>query len=251
MSIRWRAAGATDVGQLRVGNEDTWHADAARGVFLVADGMGGHAAGEVASALAAQTLAERLAVAVDVGARGDALAARLRSAFAEAQRRIEEVGARNRRLRGMGTTLTCLALAPDGGCLLGHLGDSRAYRLRADGLEQLTRDHSWVQREIDAGRLTPAAARTHRLAHVITRVLGAGNDDEPDLIAAEARPGDLFLLATDGLTGMLEDDEIAALLARPEPLPQRVAALIDAANANGGRDNITALLVEVLPAAAG
>ena len=245
MNIRWEAAGGTDVGRVRRGNEDNLLVDAERGLFLVADGMGGHAAGEVASALAVETVTRTLTLTPKAGKAelGDALHAALRAA----QHRIVKESQNNPRTAGMGTTLTACVLVPEGEYHLGHIGDSRAYRLRQGHLEQLTPDHTWVQQEIDAGRLQTEAARTHPFSHVLTRVLSADAFQEPDLLSGTAKPGDLFLLATDGLTGMLEDVEIRDILAEDCPLSELVQRLIEQANAHGGVDNITAILLRVLP----
>lgn len=245
MTIDWEAAGGSDVGRLRRGNEDTLRMDPGRGIFLVADGMGGHAAGEVASDLAATAVEEAMKTAIDADARGDAVGQTLRDACAGAYAAIVAAGRAAPQTRGMGTTLTACILERNGTAHVAHIGDSRLYLLRDGALQQVTSDHTWVQREVDAGRLSPEAARTHKLAHVITRVLGAGTDDEPDLTSGAVHPGDVLLLASDGLTGMLSDAEIAALLAPPLPLEQRAAALIRAANENGGTDNITVVVVEV------
>ncbi|MDB4951291.1 MAG: protein phosphatase domain protein [Gemmatimonadetes bacterium] len=243
MSLRWQAVGLSDVGRVRQGNEDSFLVDAARGVFLVADGMGGHAAGEVASAMAAATVGGALAHAVDGGSTGKALDAVLVDSFRSAHLAIEARSADDPETRGMGTTLTACAVSAAGEARMGHVGDSRAYLLRGGVLTQVTRDHTWVQREVDAGRLSPRGARTHRLAHIITRALGADSPDAPDLLAFPVAPGDVLLLATDGLSGPLDDDAIARILASPAPLGERAAALIAAANAAGGPDNITAVLV--------
>jgi PPM family protein phosphatase len=244
VKIGWTAIGCTDVGRVRESNEDAYHVDARRGVFLVADGMGGHAAGEVASSIATSTVGEAMAEAMDDGHRDHALLARLKHAFADAQVRIDRCCADDPRTQGMGTTLTALVLTPDGTYRMGHLGDSRAYRFRSGRLEQLTRDHTWVQREIDAGRLAPRAARSHKLAHVITRVLGADSRDEPDLLSGTVTPGDVLMLATDGLCGMLTDEEMTRVLANGLPLRHRAEALVATANEKGGTDNITVVLVE-------
>ena len=246
MNIRWEAAGGTDVGRVRRGNEDNLLIDAERGLFLIADGMGGHAAGEVASALAVETVTRTLAI--ESGKGKAELGNALRAALRAAQSRIVKESQNNPRTAGMGTTLTACVLLPEGEYQLGHIGDSRAYRLRQGHLEQLTPDHTWVQQEIDAGRLPPEGARTHPFAHVLTRVLSADAFQEPDLLSGTARPGDLFLLATDGLTGMLEDAEIRDILSEDRPLSELVGRLIERANAQGGVDNITAILLRVLPA---
>ena len=245
MSIRWEAAGGTDVGRVRRGNEDNLLVDAERGLFLVADGMGGHAAGEVASALAVEAVTRTLTL--ESGKEKAELGDALRAALRAAQQRIVKESQNNPQTAGMGTTLTACVLIPEGEYQLGHIGDSRAYRLRQGRLEQLTPDHTWVQQEIDAGRLLPESARAHPFSHVLTRVLSADAFQEPDLLSGTAQPGDLFLLATDGLTGMLEDTEIRDLLSEDRPLPELVGRLIEGANAHGGIDNITAVLLRVLP----
>lgn len=245
MSIRWEATGRSDPGRVRQQNEDHFLLDPARGLFLVADGMGGHAAGEIASELAARTVGEMLGEAVDRDTDEAEMEAALRASFAAAHRAIVAFCARSPRSRGMGTTLTTCILRASGTFHLGHIGDSRAYRLRGGTLKQLTRDHTWVQEEVDAGRLSPAAARAHRHAHVITRALSAETRDEPDVLAGHTLPGDLLLLASDGLTGMLGDEEIAHILRGEGSLDERTEALVREANRAGGADNITVLLVRV------
>jgi PPM family protein phosphatase len=247
VSIAWEAEGISDVGRVRQGNEDAFLLDARRGVFLVADGMGGHAAGEVASALAAETAADALARAVDEGAAAEALPAVMTEAFHRAQERIALASDEDPRTRGMGTTLTACVLTPRGECVVGHVGDSRAYLLSGDSFEQLTVDHTWVQRELAAGRLRAEAVRRHPLAHILTRVLIAEVRESPDILTLRVYPGDLLLLASDGLTGMLEDVELARLLRLPAPLSELARALVDHANAHGGVDNVTAVIVRVLP----
>lgn len=230
------------MGRRRQNNEDALLVDISRGIFAVADGMGGHVGGEVASTLATQAAEEALTRASDPRAG-------LNKAFSSANRSIAEFAVRNPRMRGMGTTLTACVLQPDGVLHLGHIGDSRAYRFRAGALDQITTDHTWVQREVDAGRLSARAARTHPLSHVITQALGVDDSDEPDIFDAVTVPGDLLLLCSDGLTGMLDDEELARLLLRDATLPELVDDLIRAANAAGGTDNITVVLVRVLPGA--
>jgi serine/threonine protein phosphatase PrpC len=245
VSIRWEAAGGSDVGRVRRGNEDAFLLDAPRGIFLVADGMGGHAAGEVASDIARETVGTLLSRALDAGAGEDDLPSVMDEAVRAAHAGILAYAARYPGARGLGTTLTAAVLSPGGELLLGHVGDSRAYLLRDGGLVQLTRDHTWVQREVDAGRLTATAARAHPLSHIITRALGADSGERPDLLHETLGPGDVLLLCTDGLTGMVEDGELARILGSGLPVPARVEALIAAANQNGGDDNVTAVVVEV------
>jgi PPM family protein phosphatase len=246
--VAWHAAGGTDVGRLRSGNEDALRADAERGLFLVADGMGGHAAGEVASALVAETVASLLRDACEAGIGGEGILEEFRRAVLAAHGRIGAYSAERPAARGMGTTLTACAIDPAGACRIAHIGDSRLYRMRAGELRQLTHDHTWVQREVDTGRLSPAAARRHPLSHILTRVLtDDAAEPEVDLLEEPIAPGDLLVLMTDGLYNMLDDPTIAGILSRDLPLRERIDALIEEANRAGGADNITAIVVEILP----
>jgi protein phosphatase len=244
--VSWEAAGATDVGRVRPHNEDSFLIDAPRGVFLVADGMGGHAAGEIASAIATESVGSALRQGVDGGLRTDVLEEAMRQSFHNAHMSIVNYSAIKPETKGMGTTMTALVVCDDGTFRLGHIGDSRAYVLRHGELEQVTRDHTWVQREVEAGRITERGARRHHLSHVLTRALGAESLDQPDVYSGTLLPGDIVLLASDGLTGMLTDRMIRRVLVRPGELADMVAALIVGANERGGRDNITAVLVRVL-----
>lgn len=246
MKVGWEAAGASDVGRVRQGNEDAFLIDAPRGIFLVADGMGGHAAGEVASAVATEAVGGTLVAGVDAGLQADALAAAMADSFGRAHAAILDYTARHPDAAGMGTTMTALVVCTDGTFRLGHIGDSRMYVLRHGELQQVSRDHTWVQDEVDAGRLTARGAARHRLSHILTRALGAGSADKPDFVAGTLLPGDLVLLATDGLTGMIGDRLIRRILSAGTSLPEMVAGLIDSANERGGRDNITAVVVRVL-----
>lgn len=247
MSIGWEAAGGSDVGRLRKGNEDTLRLDHERGIFLVADGMGGHAAGEVASELAAETVGRAVAAAVDAGVAAETLDAALQSAFTRAHAAISECCRDSPQTRGMGTTLTACVIDRSGSVRVAHIGDSRLYRLREGVLEQITRDHTWIQREIDAGRLTPAAARSHPLSHIVTRVLSEDVDPEIDLTTLSVLPGDFLILCTDGLHNMLDDAAmVAAMASGTIPLSEAVTRLVDAANSSGGADNITVLLIRIV-----
>jgi serine/threonine protein phosphatase PrpC len=246
VKLRWQAAGATDVGRVRKGNEDSFLVDVERGVFLVADGMGGHAAGEIASAVATQAVGGTLQEGVDRGLQADALVERMVESFRLADDAIERHVAQNPATKGMGTTVTVCVLCTDGTYRMGHIGDSRAYLMREGKLSQVTTDHTWVQREVDEGRLTPSGARRHRLSHILTRALGATPSDVPDVLSGQLVPGDKLLLCTDGLTGMIGDRLIAGVLRLEIRLEDRVAELIRMANERGGRDNITAVLLEIL-----
>ncbi len=235
-------AGRTDVGVVRSGNEDNFLMLPERGVFIVADGMGGHAAGEVASEMAVRIVARELG---DPASRSDAeLAESMRAAIQNANGAIFERTLTEHDKRGMGTTTTVLALTGSR-YLIGQVGDSRAYLMRDRRLMQLTKDHSYVQEQVDAGYLTPEQARTHPYSNVITRCVGANSEVTPDIYVGALRPADRFLLASDGLTGMLEDGDLqAALLAHDGP-QDLVDALIVDANHRGGLDNITAIVVRV------
>ncbi|MGH7459277.1 MAG: PP2C family protein-serine/threonine phosphatase [Longimicrobiaceae bacterium] len=240
--ISWTAAGRSHVGRERERNEDAFRVDAGRGVFVVADGMGGHAAGDVASRLATRVLGEALAGAVEGG--GDpeeALASGLLSAQGAIRRKISQAPS----LREMGTTVTACVLRPSGGFWIGQLGDSRAYLWRSGRLELITHDHTWVQREIDRGRLRAEQAESHPQSSLLLRVLSADLPAEPDLLSGELYPGDVLLLASDGLTRMIPDQEIERTLAGSGSLEEHASKLIDAANAAGGRDNVTVILVKI------
>jgi len=239
------AVGArSDVGMIRSGNEDNFFAEAdeRRGVFVVADGMGGHAAGEVASEMAVQIVSRNLLAVRSVidAETPQILAQALRDAnHAIYERMLAEVDK-----QGMGTTASVLVIS-DNQFLIGQIGDSRIYLLRDGALKQVTKDHSYVQEQVDAGLLTPEQARYHPYSNVITRCVGANEVVEADLYTGEMKPGDVFLVASDGLTGMVDDRRLQAmLLARSGP-GRIVDALIAEANGRGGLDNITAIVVQV------
>lgn len=243
----WEFAAATDRGRRRSSNEDAFVVRPELGFFVVADGMGGHAAGEVASRMAVDTVTEQFLAARPAALSAAGLEPALAAATAAANRAICERGEREPDKAGMGTTLTALALLPDTDAWrIAHVGDSRAYLLRGGELTQLTTDHTWVQQQVDLGRLRPAEARGHPFANIVTRALGIGAAVEVDLERGDARPGDLFLLCSDGLSGMVTDRGIARMLAADLPPDTVVTRLIAAANRAGGDDNITAVVVRVL-----
>jgi PPM family protein phosphatase len=225
-------AGLSDVGRQREANED--NLVLASPVFAVADGMGGARAGEVASRMAAEAFVD------GEDGRGTA-EQRLEAIAKRANRRIYDLAQRDDAHRGMGTTLTAAMLEDD--CVsLGHVGDSRAYRLREGRLEQLTHDHSLVAELERSGQLTPEAAEHHPQRSIITRALGPERDVEVDTHSHPARAGDVYLLCSDGLTGMISDDEVTALLTGASSLDEAAQSLIRAANQRGGKDNITVVL---------
>ncbi len=238
-------AARTDTGMIRSGNEDSYFADAssARGLFVVADGMGGHAAGEVASEMTVQIVAQELMAHSDWTL--DAIEHGVSDALRKANTAVFERTVTEVDKQGMGTTASVLVLS-GGWFLIGQVGDSRIYLLRDGQLRQLTKDHSYVQEQVDAGFLTPEQARYHPYSNVITRCVGAGPDVKPDTYRGALQAGDLFLVASDGLTGMVDDRRLQHLLAARATPGRIVDALIAEANGRGGLDNITAVLVSVM-----
>jgi protein phosphatase len=215
-----------------------------RGIFVVADGMGGHAAGEVASDMAVRHIARELGSLK--GLEDKDVTERMQSAIRAANAAIFQRTLTEHDKRGMGTTVTSLVLYGGTRFLIGQVGDSRAYLLRDGKLTQVTKDHSYVQEQVDAGYLTAEQARTHPYSNVITRCVGANSDVTPDVYVGSVKPKDLFLLASDGLTGMLEDPQLHEILGQEGLMPQElVDQLIDEANRHGGLDNITAILVRI------
>jgi len=222
----------SDTGRQRRANEDSYFVRAP--LFVVADGMGGAQAGEVASRLAAETFSAGLPAD---GTPEQRLEARVH----DANRRIHEVSQEDRALNGMGTTLTAAYLDGDE-LTLAHVGDSRAYLLRDGELSRLTRDHTLVEELVRRGELTEEEAAEHPQRSIITRALGPEPDIDVDLHTHRARAGDVLLLCSDGLTGMIGEDEVAAILGPASSLRDAGRALVDAANSAGGRDNITVVL---------
>ena len=227
--------GLTDVGRQRQSNEDSFYE--APPVFAVADGMGGARAGEVASRMAVEAFGE----SPDHRTEPEALLERIAR---NANRRIYELARSDEAYRGMGTTLT--AVIVDGREIaVGHVGDSRLYRLRDGELERVTTDHSLVEEYVRAGRLAPEEAESHPQKSIITRALGVEEEVEVDTLTCDACDGDVYLLCSDGLTGMVSEAEVADILRNRTSLEQAARALVDAANSAGGRDNITVVLFRV------
>ncbi|HEX6332058.1 MAG TPA: Stp1/IreP family PP2C-type Ser/Thr phosphatase [Actinomycetota bacterium] len=229
---------ATDIGQVREGNEDSYLV--LDPLFAVADGMGGHRGGEVASDLAVQTI--RRLFEQHEGS--------LIEQVERANRAVFERSQSDRAVSGMGTTLTAVVVDDRGGARLAHVGDSRAYLLRDGELDLLTRDHTLVQRMVDEGELTAEEAEDHPHRHILTRVLGGEGSVSVDEGVLELRQGDRLLLCTDGLTGMVRDDEIRSLLQQTSDPQEAAERLVHAANGAGGVDNITAVVLDVVDGSA-
>jgi len=232
-----QSAARTDPGRKRRGNEDSFVLQPP--LFAIADGMGGAKAGEVASALAASALEER-------GAR-DGGREHVVELIQEANRRVHERAQTDAATSGMGTTITVAIVENDGSVTFGHVGDSRAYLLRGNTLGQLTDDHSLVAELVRRGELSPQAAEVHPQRSVITRALGTDPDVDVDAFTVETKPGDIFLICSDGLSDMVDGVDIERILrAERADLDAAARALVQAANRAGGEDNITAILFEVV-----
>jgi len=233
----------SDIGRQRSSNQDCCGMGVAPGdgarIWVVADGMGGHAGGETASRLAVE------AALASFAAGSGALEERLRQAIGAANRAVIEAASRDRELTGMGTTAVALAASGDDAQLyVANVGDSRAYRVRRGRIEQLTRDHSVVAEMVRRGMITEDEATLHPRRHEVLRSLGFEPELDVDVDAVEFAAGDTFLLCSDGLTGVVDDAEIAALCAKRRP-SEAARALVDAANARGGPDNITVQVIHV------
>lgn len=247
----------TDVGQRRSNNEDAIciHPESRPWPLAVlADGMGGYNAGEVASAMATSLVAAALQSVAAAPTDGNAPQAlrQLRQSLGEslnlANAAILSAARDTPGCKGMGTTVIAAALLPER-LVLAHLGDSRGYSWREGRLQRLTRDHTWLQEEIDAGRLQGEQARQSGLGHLLTQALGVTAQIAPDFNEWPLQAGDRILLCSDGLTDMLDDDHLSALFAEATPLPVLLTTLLASANAAGGHDNISAVLIEVQAAA--
>lgn len=244
----------THPGLRRDTNEDSVCARPDLGLFVVADGMGGHAAGEVASQLAVETIETFIADTRDADSPGSwpfpydtrisLDANRLTAAFRLANRRIAAAAHDADALRGMATTAAAV-LAGAGTPVVAHVGDSRVYRLRQGVLTQLTEDHSWVGEQVRAGALSEADAQQHPWRHVVTRALSGADDPAVAVQEVEVRAGDRMLICSDGLSGVVPADRLEEIASRPAPLDTICQALVEAANQAGGPDNITVALVQI------
>lgn len=238
--VHFSAAAATDRGRKRPSNEDAFGFSVEHGVYLVCDGMGGAAAGEIASSLAVDEILRIFEAPLAEAAAP--LPERADKAIHQANHAIFSRARRNYRLQGMGTTVV-MAVTEANRLWVLNVGDSRCYRLRQNSLEQITLDHSLVEEQIRAGRMTRAEALRSPLRNVITRALGTQNGVTVDTFPLEAEQGDLYLLCSDGLTRELSDEKIHALLNSADELEAQCQRLVEAAKKAGGHDNITCLLL--------
>jgi protein phosphatase len=252
--MQLKCAAATDRGRVRPRNEDRFVADPDLRLFLVVDGMGGHAGGELAS----ETIAEAVTTFIretagdsdktwpaGLDARLSVLANRLQVAIRSANRQLATRAKTNAALDGSGATLTA-ALFGEGTLAVSNVGDCRAYLLRDGQLSQITRDHSVVAEQVALGLIDSEAARTHPLRHVVTRAVSGQAGMPVDILELDVKSGDRLILCSDGIHGVLTDNEIAAIMgAQTSDLEQACRAAIEAANARGGPDNATAVVVEV------
>ena len=237
VKLRWAAQ--TDVGRKRRGNEDCYALVPELGLFLVADGMGGHTAGQVASELATQASVNAMRTLVDASV---SPTEKLRVAVTAANREILDTTLRKPELAGMGTTLVALLAAPER-VALAHVGDSRAYLVRGGKIRQLTDDHSLVAELVRRHEISQTAARGHPHRHVLTRALGVRRHVEADFAELTPVIDDTFVLCSDGLTGHVQDEEIAEAVATEQDLERAAHSLIDEANARGGDDNTTVIVI--------
>jgi serine/threonine protein phosphatase PrpC len=235
------AAACSDVGQQRKANEDCYAIAAEYGLYVVADGMGGHAAGQLASELCCRAMVRAIEV---THSSGGSLSERLRSAVMHANHEIFSTARERPELTGMGTTVVAALVAGERAALA-HVGDSRAYRVRNGQIRQLTDDHSLVGELLRRREISADAAREHPHRHVLTRALGVRPKVEPDLAELGVQPGDVLAMCSDGLINHVHDDELAKRLAGEGPLQESCDGLIDLANQRGGEDNITVVLLRM------
>jgi len=248
-----RAFGATDVGKVRSANEDSFLVDPEWKLYIVADGMGGHQGGGYASSHAVKRIQEEIAGSDDeqertqpvgISAGRTPAQIKLRNALLIANDHLFKKALEDPNLRGMGTTVTAMQLE-DSALNIAHVGDSRLYLLRDGSLRQLTKDHSWVQEQVDSGVLTDEEAKTHPLKNIITRSLGHDRELLVDLIKIEFEPGDKYMMCSDGLTNMVDDDLILEVMSEMD-VESAVNDLVRRALEAGGLDNVTAVMVEIL-----
>ena len=252
--MKIRSAGLTHVGMKRTHNEDSLCLLAEYSLYAVADGMGGHSSGEVASRMAVETISSFFKMTTrdeeatwpfkeEKNLRYDEN--RLVAGIKWSNRRIYEAAARDPKYKGMGTTIVT-AFFTQGGAYLGHVGDSRGYRIRGGKIEQITEDHSLLNDYIKANKLTPEEIEHFPHKNVIVRALGMKELVQVDVNRLDPKPDDVYLLCSDGLTGMVSDPEIVKIVTEANDVKLACKGLVDAANASGGTDNITVVLIQLL-----
>jgi len=249
------SAALTDPGRKRQINEDYYLVDGRHDLYVLADGMGGHAAGEVASQLAAGTIQEFILLVAESSENNWPFGYNeripyehnvLQTAVQLANSRVSRTAQQSEQYAGMGATVV-VAWVRGSRAFFCHIGDSRIYLLRSGKLSQLTQDHSLVQEQVSRGVITPEEAKTHRLRHVVTRAVGGRDSVEVPVQEQELQAGDQLLLCSDGLTDCVSDGEICQILSRPDRQEQLCQELIDSANRAGGEDNITVVLLQYTP----
>jgi serine/threonine protein phosphatase PrpC len=245
LTLRWQVAGVSDTGLRRTQNEDTLVLDHAEGVVIVADGMGGRPGGEYASSLAAEVIQGHLSSPEEsVGEPGDRMAA----AVSSANLKVWEASVADPAREGMGTTVTALALDGDSArWIIGHVGDSRGYVFRDGKLRRITRDHTVVQDLLESGAISPSSTADHPLSHLINRAVGTEETVKVDIFQGDVLPGDIFLLCTDGLAGLMTDDELEDALQglAITELGEKSAELVALAHERGAPDNVTLCFLAV------
>jgi protein phosphatase len=246
--MQFKVGAMTDIGRKRSQNQDSFKAAPDLGLFIVADGMGGHKGGEIASQTAVQTIFDEVQGAQAATSTWNAEAV-IRAAIQAANQAIHKKSEVDATLRGMGTTTTAL-LFKDNQVFMGHVGDSRCYLIRDHGFWQATRDHSLVQEKFRAGIITRSQMKTDQMKNIITRSVGFEENVEVDVYQMTTQPGDVFMMCSDGLSGFVEDSRVfevlEAHLKQDIPLQQATEVLIAEANEKGGSDNITSIVVQVI-----
>ena len=251
MKISYKAI--SDVGRKRSANEDSYFADGDLNLFVVADGMGGHAAGEVASKIAVESIQDFVRFTnndkditwpYEFDESLSMAGNRLKTAIQSAHAKVLEATSQKKEFQGMATTVVAI-LVNDEKAQVAHVGDSRAYMVREDRLIQLTSDHSWVNEQLRTGAITSQQARNHPYRNIVTRALGGPNPVDVDVNEEPLQDGDIILLCSDGLNTMITDEDILSIIARnKEDIEAACQELITTANQNGGEDNVTSILVK-------
>lgn len=245
VALKVSACGLSDIGLVRQNNEDVWAEVEDFNLYLLADGMGGHQAGEIAAREAVDVFCHD----VQKSLKGDGLsldenAKKIKAAFEHVNSHVYKMGRANPELKGMGTTL-CALLIHDEGAIIAHVGDSRVYRLRNGQLAQMTKDHSLVRELIELGQVSEHQASDFVYKNIITRAIGTEPAVDPTIQILENIPGDFYILCTDGLSDLLSLNEIETIVKKHELLSQTAKELIDTSKAKGGHDNVTVVLVKV------